>query len=191
MSPYARSLQKLSLVIVQAKEPEAVPEVWTPALMMLTTTPEAAVRGLCDYDIEVGMPVLEIADEYRIVSAPVRPRRLTTRGGRTFAALPTDVLLLPPETDPTIAAPLMADERWQARVLTAAEYAVLLEQEDDCRSAASPRPGVAPEPLGGVGADSEPPGSLPRCVCPPPWVAAYLFCPPHCSRKVWERRHAI
>src|SRR5262249_13068887 len=58
MSPYARSLQKLSLVVVQAKEPEAVPEVWTPALMMLTTTPEVAVRGLCDYDIEVGMPVL-------------------------------------------------------------------------------------------------------------------------------------
>ena len=132
MSPYARSLQKLSLVVVQAKEPEAVPEVWTPALMMLTTTPEAAVRGLCDYDIEVGMPVLEIADEYRIVSAPVRPRRLTTRARRTFAALPTDVLLLPPDTDPTIAAPLMADERWQARVLTACECAVLLEQNHDC-----------------------------------------------------------
>src|SRR5262245_57056098 len=38
MSRHARSLQKLSLVVVQAKEPEAVPEVWTPALMMLTTT---------------------------------------------------------------------------------------------------------------------------------------------------------
>ena len=111
---------------------EAVPEVWTPALMMLTTTPEAAVRGLCEYDIEVGIPVLEIADEYRIVSAPVRPRRLTTRARRTFAALPTDVLLLPPDTDPTIAAPLMADERWQARVLTAAECAVLLEPNHDC-----------------------------------------------------------
>jgi hypothetical protein len=132
MSPHARSLQELWLVVVQAKEPEAVPEVWTPALMILTTTPEAAARGLCDYDIEVGMPGLDWADEYRIVSAPIRPRRLTTRARRTFAALPTDALLLPPDTDATIAAPRMADERWQARVLTAAECAVLLEQVHDC-----------------------------------------------------------
>jgi hypothetical protein len=132
MSPHARSLAELSLVVVQAKEPEAVPEVWTPALMILTTTPVEAAFELADYDIKVGMPVLEGADAYRVVSATIRPRRLTTRARRTFAALPTDVLLLPPDTDPTIAAPLMGDERWQARLLTATECTLLGEQVHDC-----------------------------------------------------------
>src|SRR5262245_32429724 len=35
----------------------------------------------------------------------------------------------------------------------------------------------------GSRADSEPPGSLPRCVCPPPRVAAYLVCRPTRCRE--------
>jgi hypothetical protein len=44
------------------------------------------------------------------------------------------MLLLPPETHPIDAATLMADARWQARLLTATECTLLVEQVHDCQA---------------------------------------------------------